>query len=67
VRHDVGIIAAANGRRAVVAVLVTYPEGGLTLGAEKGPGNSPQSPQSLKVSAGEAIASIGYAAWQALH
>jgi beta-lactamase class A len=67
VRHDVGIIAAANGRRAVVAVLVTYPEGGLTLGAEKGLRNSPQAPQSLKVSAGEAIASIGYAAWQALH
>jgi beta-lactamase class A len=65
VRHDVGIITAANGRRAVVSVLVTGLTGGLnsTLAGEV---SSAESPQSLKASAGNAIAAVGYAAWQAL-
>jgi beta-lactamase class A len=65
VRHDVGIITAANGRRAVVSVLVTGLDGG-SISPRAGEASPVESPQSLKVSAGNAIAAVGYAAWRAL-
>jgi beta-lactamase class A len=65
VRHDVGIITAANGRRAVVSVLVTGLAGG-PISPRAGAAGPGESPQSLKVNAGNAIAAVGYAAWQAL-
>jgi beta-lactamase class A len=65
VRHDVGIITAANGRRAVVSVLFTGLDGGM-ISPRAGEASPVESPQSLKVSAGTAIAAVGYAAWRAL-
>jgi beta-lactamase class A len=65
VRHDVGIITAANGRRAVVSVLVTGLDGGLIL-PRTGDAGPVESPQSFQVDAGSAIAEVGYAAWRAL-
>jgi beta-lactamase class A len=65
VRHDVGIITAANGRRAVVSVLVTGLDGGL-ISPRTGDVGPVESPQSFQVDAGSAIAEVGYAAWRAL-
>jgi beta-lactamase class A len=65
VRHDVGIITAASGRRAVVSVLVTGLDGAPAT-TRAGDVNVPESPQSMMASAGMAIAAVGHAAWQAL-
>jgi beta-lactamase class A len=65
VRHDVGIITAANGRRAVVSVLVTGLDGGL-ISPRAGDAGPVESPQSFQVDAGSAIAEVGHAAWRAL-
>jgi beta-lactamase class A len=65
VRHDVGIITAANGRRAVVSVLVTGLDGGL-IAPRTGDAGPVESPQSFQVNAGNVIAAVGYAAWRAL-
>jgi len=65
VRHDVGIITAASGRRAVVSVLVTGLDGALAT-ACAGDVSALVSPQSMRANAGAAIAAVGHAAWQAL-
>lgn len=65
VRHDVGIITAAGGRRAVVSVLVT----GLadpSAAAPAGGVGTAACAQSMAVGATAAIAAIGHAAWRAL-
>lgn len=66
IRHDVGILTAASGRRAVVSVLITSPD--------EAPAATPASDSidpgwapAARASAGTAIAEIGRAAWQALH
>jgi beta-lactamase class A len=65
VRHDVGIITAASGRRAVVSVLVTGLDG-VPATARAGDAGVVESPESMMAAAGMGIAAVGHATWQAL-
>ncbi len=65
VRHDVGIITADNGRRAVVAALFTGLDADKSLTCT-GEATTRESPELMRARAGTATAALGYAAWRAL-